>query len=173
MRAMLTTGDYAGALAQGGVIDTPDADMQFNYGTQELQPDTRHPWYQSDYTTSGANIYQSSWLMDLMDGDQDEWYSYWSTAGGSSAYVSDGKVDITTDDPRRRYYFYRQTWATPGSSGMLYYNGYSYMWPVELSAGGAGSYTNGETLQCSLQSQPFHLEFTPCLLYTSPSPRDS
>jgi len=161
MRAMLTTGDYAGALAQGGVIDTPDADMQFNYGTQELQPDTRHPWYQSDYTTSGANIYQSSWLMDLMDGDQDEWFSYWSTAGGSSAYVSDGKVDITTDDPRRRYYFYRQTWATPGSSGMLYYNGYSYMWPVELSSGGAGSYTNGETLQCSLQSQPFHLEFTP------------
>ena len=64
MRAMLTTGDYAGALAQGGVIDTADADMQFNYGTQELQPDTRHPWYQSDYTTSGANIYQSNWLMN-------------------------------------------------------------------------------------------------------------
>ena len=69
MRAMLTTGDYAGALAQGGIIDTADADMQFNYGTQELQPDTRHPWYQSDYTTSGANIYQSNWLMNTMLGD--------------------------------------------------------------------------------------------------------
>ena len=38
--------------------ETAADDLQFNYGTQELQPDTRHPWYQSDYTTSGANIYQ-------------------------------------------------------------------------------------------------------------------
>ena len=57
---MLTTGDYAGALAMTGVIDSADADFQFNYGTQELQPDTRHPWYRSDYRSDGANIYQSS-----------------------------------------------------------------------------------------------------------------
>ena len=163
-RYHLTVGTPAATILEfigaNPIISSADADMQFNYGTQELQPDTRHPWYQSDYTTSGANIYQSSWLMDLMDGDQDEWYDYWTTPGGGAEYVSDGKVNITSDDPRRRYYFYRQTWATPGSSGMLYYNGSSYMWPVELSAGGAGSYVDGETLQCSLQSQPFHLEFT-------------
>ena len=149
--------DFIGA---NPIISSADADMQFNYGTQELQPDTRHPWYQSDYTTSGANIYQSSWLMDLMDGDQDEWFAYWTTPGGGADYVSDGQVNIESDDPRRRYYFYRQSWVTPGSSAMLYYNGSSYMWPVELSSGGAGSYQDGETLQCSLQSQPFHLEFT-------------
>ena len=161
MRAMLTTGDYAGALAQGGVIDSADADMQFNYGTQELQPDTRHPWYQSDYTTSGANIYQSSWLMDVMIGDINEWY------GAPVGYPGigneeDGAVQraVQSDDPRRRYYFYRQQWITPGQGGMLYaFDAGPYVWP--LSWGGNSEDTaNGETLQCSLQLQPFHLDFT-------------
>ena len=161
MRAMLTTGDYAGALAQGGVIDTADADMQFNYGTQELQPDTRHPWYQSDYTTSGANIYQSSWLMDVMIGDINEWY------GAPVGYPGigneeDGAVQraVQSDDPRRRYYFYRQQWITPGQSGMLYaFDAGPYVWPLSWG-GNAEDTANGETLQCSLQLQPFHLDFT-------------
>jgi len=162
MRAMLTTGDYAGALAQGGVIDTADADMQFNYGTQELQPDTRHPWYQSDYTTSGANIYQSNWLMNTMLGDLGEWY------GAPVAYPGigneeDGAVQraVMSDDPRRRYYFYRQNWITPGQSAMLYaFNAGPYVWP--LSWGGNSTDTEDAVrLQCSLQQQPFHLEFTP------------
>ena len=184
MRAMLTTGDYAGALAMTGVIDTPDADMQFSYGTQELQPDTRHPWYQSDYTTSGANIYQSSWLMDVMTGDIAEWYA--APVGYPGAGMEeDGAAQraVTSDDPRRRYYFYRQQWITPGQTGMLYaFDAGPYVWP--LSWGGSVADTaNGETLQCSLQLQPFHLDFTEdgedaygmvgsCLLYTSPSPRD-
>jgi len=162
MRANLTTGNYAAALAQTNVIETAADDMQFNYGTQELQPDTRHPWYQSDYTTSGANIYQSSWLMDLMDGDQDEWAAYWQTGGNTANYVSDGDSHnwIASEDPRRRSYFYRQTWITPGSGAMLFYNGYSYLWPYEFGGDFSNS-ANGETLQCSLQDQPFHLEFTP------------
>ena len=161
MRAMLTTGDYAGALAQGGVIDTADADMQFNYGTQELQPDTRHPWYQSDYTTSGANIYQSNWLMNTMLGDLGEWY------GAPVAYPGigneeDGAVQraVMSDDPRRRYYFYRQQWITPGQTGMLYaFDAGPYVWPLSWGGGPADT-ANGETLQCSLQLQPFHLDFT-------------
>ena len=161
MRAMLTTGDYAGALAQGGVIDTADADMQFNYGTQELQPDTRHPWYQSDYTTSGANIYQSNWLMNTMLGDIGEWY------GAPVAYPGigneeDGAVQraVMSDDPRRRYYFYRQQWITPGQTGMLYaFDAGPYVWPLSWGGGPADT-ANGETLQCSLQLQPFHLDFT-------------
>ena len=161
MRAMLTTGDYAGALAQGGVIDTADADMQFNYGTQELQPDTRHPWYQSDYTTSGANIYQSNWLMNTMLGDMNEWY------GAPVAYPGigneeDGAVQraVMSDDPRRRYYFYRQQWITPGQTGMLYaFDAGPYVWPLSWGGGPADT-ANGETLQCSLQLQPFHLDFT-------------
>ena len=75
MRAAITQGNYSAALAQTNVIETAADDLQFNYGSQELQPDTRHPWYGSDYTTSGANIYQSSWLMDLMDGETDDWYA--------------------------------------------------------------------------------------------------
>jgi len=148
MRANLTTGNYAAALAQTNVIETAADDLQFNYGTQELQPDTRHPWYQSDYTTSGANIYQSSWLMDLMDGETDDWYA---------TTVDDWAAgNFPMNDPRRRYYFYRQTYLTPGNNAMLKAFDAVYMWPYDW----AGDSSNGETLQCSLQDQPFHLEFT-------------
>jgi hypothetical protein len=149
MRAMLTTGNYAGALAQTNVIETAADDLQFNYGSQELQPDTRHPWYGSDYTTSGANIYLSSWLMDLMDGDINDWYA---------TTVTDWDNGISPiNDPRRRYYFYRQNRMTPGNNQMIKAFGAVYMYPYDW----AGDSSNGETLQCSLQDQPFHLEFTP------------
>ena len=140
-------------------------DLQFSYGTQELQPDTRHPWYQSDYTTSGANIYQSNWLMNLMAGDIAEWYGTF----GNVAYPGAGNEEagtaqdvVMSDDPRRRYYFYRQSWVTPGQSGMLFFNGAGpYVWPLSFSGtNGAATTANGETLQCSLQLQPFHLDFT-------------
>ena len=149
MRAALTQGNYSAALAQTNVIETAADDLQFNYGSQELQPDTRHPWYGSDYTTSGANIYQSSWLMDLMDGETDDWYAT------SVADWSAGNFPI--NDPRRRYYFYRQTTMTPGNHQMIKAFGAVYMYPYHWS----GDSSNGETLQCSLQDQPFHLEFTP------------
>ncbi len=149
MRANLTTGNYAAALAQTNVIETAADDLEFKYGSQELQPDTRHPWYGSDYTTSGANIYQSSWLMDLMDGDQSDWYA---------TTVTDWEAGVDPiNDPRRRYYFYRQTTMTPGNNQMIKAFGAVYMYPYDW----AGDSSNGETLQCSLQDQPFHLEFTP------------
>ena len=162
MRAMLTTGDYAGALAMTGVIDSADADFQFNYGTQELQPDTRHPWYQSDYRSDGANIYQSSWLMDLMDGDEDEWQNLtMAYPGAGMEEDGDAQRAISSDDPRRRYYFYRQGWITPGNSGMLFaFEAGPYNWP--LSWGGSSADTeNGESHSCSLQVNPPHLDFTP------------
>ena len=149
MRAALTTGNYAAALAQTNVIETAADDLQFNYGSQELQPDTRHPWYGSDYTTSGANIYQSSWLMDLMNGETDDWYA---------TNVTDWSAgNFPINDPRRRYYFYRQTTMTPGNQQMIKAFGAVYMYPYDWG----GDSSNGETLQCSLQDQPFHLEFTP------------
>ena len=149
MRAALTQGNYSAALAQTNVIETAADDLQFNYGSQELQPDTRHPWYGSDYTTSGANIYQSSWLMDLMDGETDDWYA---------TSVSDWSAgNFPINDTRRRYYFYRQTTMTPGNHQMIKAFGAVYMYPYDWS----GDSSNGETLQCSLQDQPFHLEFTP------------
>ena len=157
MRANLTTGNYAAALAQTNVIESAADDFQFNYGDQELQPDTRHPWYASDYTTSGANIYQSNWLMDQMIGGADQWFDLAGTVNATTA------EPIT--DPRRRYYFYRQNWETPGNISLVAYvsdnpasNGNNYVWPDSFTPDGNG---NGETLQCSLQSVPFHLELTP------------
>ena len=149
MRANLTTGNYGAALAQTNVISSSADDFQFNYGDQELQPDTRHPWYQSDYQNTGANRYQSSWLMGLMAGSFDDWrdlYGTWNP--GDEARLG---------DPRRKYYFYRQTINTPGNQLALWFGAGPYLYPLDW----AGSTANGETLQCSLQTTPFHLEFTP------------
>jgi len=96
-------------------ISSSADDFQLSYGTSELQPDNRHPDYASDYTPSGANIYQSNWLMELM---------------------------YQNDDPRRRYYFYRQESATPGGVDV---NGD----PVD---------PNEEELSCSFATPPAHYE---------------
>jgi hypothetical protein len=163
MRYHLTVGNYAEALAMDNIIATEADDLQFNYGTQDLQPNTRHPFYNSDYTDGGAAYYQSSWLMDLMVGDKTEWYG-----GAGLAYPGLGNEEngaaqaaITTDDPRRRYMFYRQQWVTPGQSAMLFaFDAGPWVWP--LSWGGSSVDTeNAVTLTCSTTNQPFHLEFTP------------
>lgn len=119
LKAYATTGDTANfntVVAGGNFISSADDDFEFQYGSSELQPDTRHPDYASDYTPSGANIYQSNWLMELM---------------------------LNNNDPRIRYYFYRQTDATPG----------------------ADAAPNEETLACSLAVPPQHYQdggFTYC-----------
>ncbi|WP_421803509.1 SusD/RagB family nutrient-binding outer membrane lipoprotein [Flagellimonas sp.] len=119
LKAYVTTGDTANfnsVIAGGNFISSADDDFEFQYGTSELQPDTRHPDYADDYTPSGANIYQSNWLMELM---------------------------LNNDDPRIRYYFYRQVGATPG----------------------ADADPNEETLACSLAVPPQHYQdggFTYC-----------
>jgi len=141
MKANLTTGNYAAVISATDVISSTDDDMQFSFGTNELSPDNRHGDYRADYRSDGANIYQSHWLIDIMVspmGDED--------AEGST-------------DPRRRYYFYRQTWRSP--------NNYSLFEDVNGAFGPAGSvYTstggaNAETLECSGLTTPPHLEFTP------------
>jgi len=119
LKAYVTTGDTANfnaVIADGNYISSAEDDFEFKYGTSELQPDTRHPDYAQDYTPSGANIYQSNWLMELM---------------------------LDNDDPRIRYYFYRQTDATPG----------------------ADAPANEETMVCSLAVPPQHYQdggFTYC-----------
>ena len=75
-------------IAGDNYISSPADDFQVQYGTSELQPDNRHPDYILDYKSDGAEIYQSNWLMNLM---------------------------LSTNDPRRRYYFYRQVNGTPGA----------------------------------------------------------
>ncbi len=74
-------------VASGDFITSTDEDFQFNYGTNENQPDTRNGNYAGNYRPTGAGSYLSNWLMGTM--------------------LEDG-------DPRIRYYFYRQVNAVPG-----------------------------------------------------------
>ena len=71
----------------GNYITSVDEDMQFQWGDQEVQPDTRHPRYSTDYTATGAGDYRSIHQMNYM---------------------------LVNNDPRIRYCFYRQNEFTPG-----------------------------------------------------------
>ncbi len=91
LKAYVTTGNvsaFNNLINAGNYISDSEEDFQFQYGSSELQPDTRHPDFALDYTPSGARIYQSNWLMEQM---------------------------LNNSDPRIRYYFYRQVSATPGA----------------------------------------------------------
>lgn len=91
MQIYLNTGDLGSFNAvSGSAISSSADDFQFQYGTNETNPDTRHPSYSSDYTTSGAGTYESNWLMETM---------------------------YQSNDPRIRYYFFRQFICTPNSTG--------------------------------------------------------
>ncbi|MGB5405117.1 MAG: SusD/RagB family nutrient-binding outer membrane lipoprotein [Robiginitalea sp.] len=117
LKAYYTTGNVSAfnqVIAGGNFIESAEDDFFLQYGTSELQPDNRHPDFASDYTPSGANIYQSNWIMETM---------------------------LNNDDPRIRYYFYRQVDATPG----------------------ADAPPNEEDLNCSLAVPPPHYNgFTYC-----------
>jgi len=99
----------------GNYIESSDDDFQLQYGTSTLQPDNRHPDYDSDYRSDGANIYQSNWTMESM---------------------------FQNDDPRIRYYFYRQVDATPGG----------------IDVNGAEVDPSEEQLSCSLVIPPPHYD---------------
>ncbi|RDI58434.1 SusD/RagB family nutrient-binding outer membrane lipoprotein [Flavobacterium glaciei] len=76
-------------IATGSFIGTGE-DFEFNWGTSNANPDSRHPAYVENYTPSGVEAgYQANWLMNEM---------------------KNGK---TTQDPRMRYYFYRQVNTVP------------------------------------------------------------
>jgi len=105
------TAAFDAIIAGGNYIKSSADDFQVQYGTSELQPDNRHPDYANDYKPDGADIYQSNWLMELM---------------------------YQNDDPRRRYYFYRQVSATPGG----------------LDANGVAVEANEEELSCSFVTPP-------------------
>ena len=92
MVAFLNTGNTAGfngIVNTGNFINSTDDDFQFQYGTNETNPDTRHPSYNSNYNVTGTGPYQSVWLMGTM---------------------------LDLGDPRMRYYFYRQSDCCPGAS---------------------------------------------------------
>ena len=110
--------DFNAIVTSGDYIQTVSEDFQFSWGANEIQPDNRHPRYANNYEGDGADEYLSNWLMNQMSNN---------------------------DDPRIRYYFYRQTNAVPGA---------------EIAP-------NEETLSCSLESAPQHYidgNFTFCFL---------
>ncbi len=113
MQAYLAPGNNAAfnaiANAPGTYISTSADDFEWQYGANESNPDTRHPGYAADYNTSGAGRYRSVWLMSTM---------------------------LDLDDPRRRYYFYRQNDCTPGA-------------PCDPDG-------NQVTLNCSVAPRPVH-----------------
>ncbi|RDY57688.1 SusD/RagB family nutrient-binding outer membrane lipoprotein [Flagellimonas nanhaiensis] len=76
-------------ISSGNYIQDTEDDFQWAWpASSASNPDTRHPRYGINYASAGATDYSSNWLMNLMD---------------------------TTDDPRIRYYYYRQATAVPGA----------------------------------------------------------
>lgn len=67
-----------------GVILSSDLDFQFQYGTNDLNPDNRHPIFSRNYD-AGVTDYQSNHFMNLLVNGFDN------------------------EDPRTRFYFYRQS----------------------------------------------------------------
>jgi hypothetical protein len=106
-------GNFNAIVNSGNFISSSADDFEFRYGTSEVNPNTRHPAYGADYTVTGAGRYRSNWLMELM---------------------------LNDNDPRIRYYFYRQIICTPGTVG----------------ADGVLCDPNGPQIQCSLQTKPPH-----------------
>jgi hypothetical protein len=117
LRSYKNTGNvsaFNAVIAGDNFISASADDFQLQYGTSELQPDSRHPDYASNYTPSGANNgYQSNWLMETM---------------------------LENNDPRIRYYFYRQANGTPGA----------------LDVNGVLVPISEEDLACSLVVPPQH-----------------
>lgn len=94
MKIYLNQGDVTAFNAVTNYITSNSEDFQFHWGSNEIQPDTRHPYFAAGYTDTGGGFYQSNWLMNEM---------------------LEGVNGVT--DPRRFYYFYRQNEATPSFDG--------------------------------------------------------
>ena len=59
----ITVGDYANfqsIVVGGNYISSNADDFQFQWGTNDVQPDTRHLWYASSYTSTGGGRYMSN-----------------------------------------------------------------------------------------------------------------
>ena len=79
-------------LTEGDIITTDAQEWTFRFGSRQSTPNNRHPKYNANYVASGgASDYIGTYFM--------------------YALVEEKPVP----DPRRRYYFYRQTTNTPGN----------------------------------------------------------
>lgn len=75
-------------LTENDLIDTQAEDFEFKYSTKQANPNSRHPRYNANYSSTGtAGDYMANWFM-------------WS--------LVQEKGTGNSNDPRTRYYFYRQ-----------------------------------------------------------------
>jgi hypothetical protein len=85
VNASASTAGINSLIAEGNLISSSSDDMEFQWGTNILSPDSRHPNYGPNYDNgSSSNDYMSTYFM-------------YNIVLGKSV-----------EDPRRRYYFYRQ-----------------------------------------------------------------
>ncbi len=79
----------AALVTENDLVTTDAQDFNFKYGTNISSPDSRHPKYAGNYNVNGqVGEYLSTYFMDLV--------------------VREKTGTVSTLDPRRRYYFYRQ-----------------------------------------------------------------
>ena len=78
-------GKIAALLTENDLIDTEAEDFVFQFSSKNAAPDSRHPKFINNYAGSGAKDYIGNYFM-------------WTMI-----------VEKGITDPRRRYYFYRQT----------------------------------------------------------------
>ena len=93
LRAAYLKGDataFNAVIEAGDYIDEASEDFQFNYGSNRVNPDSRHPRYVNQYEASDGD-YMSNYYMWLLRGDKLD---------------VDGETELR--DPRLRYYFYRK-----------------------------------------------------------------
>ncbi|MBI5859026.1 MAG: SusD/RagB family nutrient-binding outer membrane lipoprotein [Sphingobacteriales bacterium] len=77
-------------LTENDLITSTATDFEFKYGTNVSSPDARHPHYAANYLSGGtAGEFIANYFM---------WLVTASKTGGA----------VSSIDPRRRYYFYRQ-----------------------------------------------------------------
>ena len=80
---------FQAIVAGGQFIDSASESFKFQYSTNQFNPNSRHPWYNSQYVNpGGGGAYLPNDLMLRLRG-----------VGGNGG---------TVEDPRLRYYFYRQ-----------------------------------------------------------------
>jgi Starch-binding associating with outer membrane len=76
-------------VASGNYISSDADNFEFQYSTNQFNPNSRHPWYNQHYNspTAGGDYMQNSYMLRFRG------------VGGEGGMV---------EDPRLRYYFYRQ-----------------------------------------------------------------
>jgi len=77
-------------VSEGDLIDEEGEDFTFPYGTNQLNPNSRHPFYNNAYEAADGT-YMSTYYMWLLRAEKED---------------ADGNTLV---DPRIRFYFYRQT----------------------------------------------------------------